>query len=105
MDDFGADGSCLNALSTIPVDVVKMDKLFMKHGSLEERDKILIKNVIHMANELQKVVLCEGVETQEQRDYITSVGCDIWQGYLCSKPIPVDEFERFMKNNEIQALG
>ena len=104
MDDFGADGSCLNALSTIPVDVVKMDKVFMKRGSLEKADKILIKNVIRMVNELQKVVLCEGVETDVQKKFISSVGCDVWQGYLCSKPLPVDEFENLIKNRPVQAV-
>ena len=94
MDDFGADSSNLYALSTIPVDVVKMDKVFLRRGTLSEQDKIIISSVVDMTNKLQKQILCEGVETEEQKTFLTSVGCHAWQGYLCSKPVPIVEFER-----------
>lgn len=98
MDDFGAEGSSLNALSTIPVDVIKMDRVFMKKKQLERKDKVIISNVIKMANELEKEIICEGVETEAQRNFITDAGCDSWQGYLKSKPVPVGEFEAMIEH-------
>lgn len=104
MDDFGTGYSSLNAISTMPVDVIKMDKIFMKNDGFQKNDRIIITHIITMANELQKKVLCEGVETDEQKEFIASVGCDSWQGYLFSKPVPMPEFEQIILHNEIQAI-
>lgn len=104
MDDFGKGYSSLNAISTMPVDVIKMDRIFMKEDGLRENDRIIITHIITMANELQKKVLCEGVETDEQKAFIASVGCDSWQGFLFSKPVPIPEFEDMILHKEIQAI-
>ena len=104
MDDFGTGYSSLNAISTMPVDVIKMDKIFMKNDGFRKNDRIIITHIITMANELQKKVLCEGVETDEQKEFISSVGCDSWQGYLFSRPVPIPEFEQIMLKSEIQAI-
>ena len=104
MDDFGTGYSSLNAISTMPVDVIKMDRIFMKQDGLRKNDKIIITHIITMANELQKKVLCEGVETVEQKNFITSVGCDSWQGYLFSKPVPIIEFENIMEESDIEPV-
>ena len=105
MDDFGTGYSSLNAISTMPVDVIKMDKIFMKDDGLRKNDKIIISHIITMANELEKRVLCEGVETTEQKDFISSVGCDSWQGYLFSKPIPIKDFEELLEHSEVEAIS
>lgn len=104
MDDFGTGYSSLNAISTMPVDVIKMDKIFMKEDGFRENDRIIITHIITMANELQKKVLCEGVETNEQKEFISSVGCDCWQGYLFSRPVPIPEFERIILQSELQSI-
>ena len=104
MDDFGTGYSSLNAISTMPVDVIKMDKIFMKEDGFQENDRIIISHIITMANELQKKVLCEGVETDEQKEFISSVGCDCWQGYLFSRPVPIPEFERLILHSELQTI-
>ncbi len=98
MDDFGSGYSSLNMISSIPIDVLKIDGVFMRRGKeLNKNDKIVLHNVINMAKELQMVVLCEGVETREQVDFLKEAGCDVIQGYFFGKPMPIDEFESFIE--------
>ena len=99
MDDFGSGYSSLNLLSKLPIDVIKLDKVFLKEHNLKENDKIIISCVIEMARRLQITSLCEGVETLEQSDYLAQIGCEIQQGYYFSKPIPQREFEVFVNEN------
>lgn len=101
MDDFGSGYSSLNLLSGLPIDIIKLDKVFLKKASanearLKENDKIIISCVVDMARRLKITSLCEGVETPEQSDYLAEIGCEIQQGYYFSKPIPQEEFEEFI---------
>lgn len=101
MDDFGSGYSSLNLLSGLPIDIIKLDKVFLKEasvndGKLKENDKIIISCVVDMAKRLKITSLCEGVETPEQSDYLSEIGCEIQQGYYFSKPIPQEEFEIFI---------
>ena len=96
MDDFGSGYSSLNLLSRLPIDIIKLDRVFLKDNVLQESDKIIISCVVDMAKRLSITSLCEGVETLEQSDYLKEVGCQIQQGYYFSKPIPQEEFEQFM---------
>ena len=96
MDDFGSGYSSLNLLSRLPIDIIKLDKVFLKDDTLQESDKIIISCVVDMAKRLSITSLCEGVETPEQSDYLKQIGCQIQQGYYFSKPIPQEEFELFM---------
>lgn len=96
MDDFGSGYSSLNLLSGLPIDVIKLDKVFLKADSFKENDKIIISCVVDMARRLRITSLCEGVETLEQSNYLSEIGCEIQQGYYFSKPIPQEEFETFM---------
>lgn len=98
MDDFGSGYSSLNLLSRLPIDIIKMDRVFLKDKDLHESDKIIISCVVDMARKLKITSLCEGVETQEQSEYLKKVGCQILQGYYFSKPIPEEEFVRFLEN-------
>lgn len=100
MDDFGSGYSSLNLLSRLPIDIIKLDKVFLKDDNLQENDKIIISCVVDMAKRLQITSLCEGVETSEQSAYLKEVGCQIQQGYYFSRPIPQDMFEKFMDENE-----
>ena len=100
MDDFGSGYSSLNLLSRLPIDIIKLDKVFLKDDNLQESDKIIISCVIDMAKRLQITSLCEGVETLEQSDYLKEAGCQIQQGYYFSRPIPQEEFEKFMDEND-----
>lgn len=99
MDDFGSGYSSLNLLSRLPIDIIKLDRVFLKDNVLQESDKIIISCVVDMAKRLRITSLCEGVETPEQSDYLKEVGCEIQQGYYFSKPIPREEFEELMDQN------
>lgn len=96
MDDFGSGYSSLNLLSRLPIDVIKLDRVFLKDSTLQENDKIIISCVVDMAKRLSITSLCEGVETLEQSDYLKEIGCQIQQGFYFSRPVPQEEFERML---------
>lgn len=102
MDDFGSGYSSLNLLSRLPIDVIKLDKVFLKDDNLQESDKIIISCVVDMAKKLRIVSLCEGVETIEQSDYLKEIGCQIQQGYYFSKPVPQEQFEEIMDAEQVR---
>lgn len=93
MDDFGSGYSSLNMLKDIRVDVLKIDMLFLYKAKDVERSRIIIKQVVVLARELGMTVVIEGVETEEQLKFLLETGCDIFQGYYFSKPIPCAAFE------------
>ena len=95
LDDFGTGYSSLNILTELPLDVVKIDKSFIS-GELEETKQVVLKKIVELANSLEMEVICEGVETQEQADYLHSIGCDNIQGYLFSKPVEAVDFEKLI---------
>lgn len=92
MDDFGSGYSSLNVLTKLPLDVLKLDKEFLKDFTEDSEEKIIIPSIIDMARKLKLSVVCEGVETMEQVQFLKDVGCDYAQGYFYSKPIPVSKF-------------
>ncbi|MCI8773105.1 MAG: EAL domain-containing protein [Lachnospiraceae bacterium] len=100
MDDFGSGYSSLNLLSRLPIDIIKLDKVFLQdeeaENRLKENDKIIISCIIDMARKLSITSLCEGVETPEQSDYLSQIGCELQQGYYFSRPIPESDFEIFI---------
>lgn len=91
IDDFGTGYSSLNMLRSFSVDVLKIDKSFI--DNLDERNKIVLSNVIRMAQELNMEVVAEGVETNEQASFLGQIGCHTLQGYLFDKPLPKNDFE------------
>ncbi len=107
MDDFGSGYSSLNTLKTLPVDVLKVDMLFLrniKDADTVLKSSIILSNVINMALEMGLSVITEGVETEEQKQFLEECGCHQFQGYFFSKPIPVSEFEdKFIKKDEVKA--
>lgn len=108
LDDFGAGYSSLNILKNIPIDIIKLDKLFLDKRDISEKGKIVIKNIINMANELGLEVVAEGVEFLEQSQFLKSVGCEVVQGYLYGKPMNIREFEKlemFNGNEYIKSIS
>lgn len=97
MDDFGSGYSSLNLLSEIPIDVIKLDRCFLRTGEITEKQKIILTSIINMANQLKMTSLCEGVETMVQSEFLAEIGCDIQQGYYFSKPVPRDAFEKALE--------
>lgn len=98
MDDFGSGYSSLNMLKDIEVDVLKIDMKFLlsTSNSNKKRSMDIITSVVQMAKKLSLPTIAEGVETNEQVDFLTEVGCDYAQGYFFSKPIPVSEYEKLL---------
>jgi diguanylate cyclase (GGDEF)-like protein len=97
MDDFGSGYSSLNLLKEMPISILKIDRLFLNETSNSSRGKLIIKSVIELAKNLQINVVCEGVETKENEAFLKSVSCEMAQGYLYGKPIPMEEFNQLIR--------
>lgn len=93
MDDFGAGYSSLNTLRELPVNVLKIDKEFLRESDASERSRTIIRNIVNMSRDLSISVVCEGVETENQLAFLRSVGCDYAQGYYFAKPMPLVQYE------------
>lgn len=94
MDDFGTGYSSLSMLQEMRVDVLKLDRSFLKDGRLDdERSKIVIYNVIRMAKDLNMMIVSEGIETEQELKMMRDLDCDFAQGYLFDKPLVHNEFE------------
>ena len=96
LDDFGAGYSSLNLLKNLSIDIVKLDIMFFRKSSDIRRERIVISNIIHMAKELHIKAIAEGVEFTETVDFLKSAGCDIIQGYVFARPMPLEDFERLL---------
>ena len=96
IDDFGTGYSSLNLLKELPVDIIKIDKSFLDETESSETSKIIIRKTVELTQELDKTVVCEGVETENQADYLRGIRCDMAQGYLYAKPMPMEEFEKLL---------
>ena len=93
MDDFGSGYSSLNMLSAMPVDVLKMDRAFIRRIGDSEKDAHLIALLLGIAGNLKIPVVAEGVETKEQLELLRKLGCPLVQGFYFSRPLPAREFE------------
>ncbi len=96
MDDFGSGYSSLNMLKDMPVDVLKIDMKFLGKTGDKNRANTIVKNIIHLSEELGISALTEGVETKEQYEVLSLMGCSLFQGYYFSKPLPQEEFEKLL---------
>lgn len=97
MDDFGSGYSSLNMLTTIPIDVLKMDMKFVKNMLNDSKSLKLVTLVMDIAKFLNVPVVAEGVESKEQLDTLHEMGCEIIQGFYFSRPVPAEEFEAFIQ--------
>lgn len=95
LDDMGSDYSALRMLLVEGIDIVKLDRSFVLQMDTF-KGRTLIENVIKMSHDLGYTCVAEGVETDEQREKLKQMGCDMYQGYLLSKPVPIEEFEKLM---------
>ena len=96
MDDFGSGYSSLNILKDLPVDLIKLDMIFMS-GDIGGRGGTILSSIVQMAKWLDTPVIAEGVETVELADYLKSIGCSYIQGYLYSKPLEENDFIEYTK--------
>lgn len=94
LDDFGTGYSALSYLKKFDIDFLKIDQSFVRNLAPDSSDMALCEAIILMAHKLGIKVIAEGVETVEQRDLLAAVGCDYAQGYLYSRPVPAQDFEK-----------
>ncbi len=93
MDDFGSGYSSLNMLKNMPIDVIKIDMVFLRNSEQDDKSLMILHNIINMSTDLRIVPLTEGVETEKQYDDLSKMGCKLFQGYFFAKPMPVADFE------------
>jgi len=98
IDDFGTGYSSLSYLKKFPLDVLKIDRSFVMDIVTDPNDAAIVQAIAVMAKTLNLKILAEGVETEEQLDFIRKAGCEVYQGYLYSKPIPVQEIVALFQN-------
>ncbi len=97
MDDFGSGYSSLNMLRSLNVDIIKLDAQFLHINESESRKGIsILESIINMARSMTIPVIVEGVETQEQIEFLSNIGCRYMQGYFFYRPMPVEEFEELI---------
>ena len=101
IDDFGTGYSSLAYLSALPMDQLKIDQSFVRNIGIKEKDAAIIRTIIDMARTLDMEVLAEGVETPVQRKYLLQHGCELFQGYLFSRPVPIAQFNALLEQGHI----
>ena len=97
VDDFGTGYSSLAQLKRFPIDVLKIDQGFIRDIPQSEDDMAISAAIIAMGHSMGLSVLAEGVETEGQLAFLRERGCDSYQGYLCSRPVPADEFVALLR--------
>ncbi len=101
MDDFGSGYSSLNVLSSINVDVIKLDADFLRMEDAGKRKSIhIVESIVNMAKTMSIPIIAEGVETREQVEFLESLGCRYIQGYFFYRPMPAEEFEGIIESGE-----
>ena len=102
MDDFGSGYSSLNVLKDIPVDELKLDREFLLPAQDGERRDTIVRNIIHLAQDLGIATVAEGVETEGQAKFLQECGCDIAQGYYFARPMPPDKMEELLQTSKTE---
>lgn len=99
MDDFGTGYSSLAYLTKLPLDQLKIDQSFVRNIGVKPNDAVITQTIIGMAKNLDMEVIAEGVETETQRTFLEKYDCQLFQGYLFSKPVEIKQFEQLLNTN------
>ena len=103
IDDFGTGYSSLAYLKRFPIDVLKIDRAFVRDITLNSDDASIVKAILALAKALNLHVIAEGIETREQYDYLKELGCDEGQGYMYARPMPLDDLLKFIREKQSEA--
>lgn len=105
IDDFGKGYSSLAYLREFAIDILKIDRAFIEGLPDNRSDNELAITIINLGQNLGLSVLAEGVETEQQRAFLERHGCDAWQGYLCSAPLPADQIPALLERHDVRDAG
>lgn len=94
IDDFGSGYSSLNVLKDLPFDVLKLDGVFLRNSYDVSRSQEIVRSIIEMAKRIHLKTVAEGVESEEQLSFLKEVGCDMIQGFVFARPMPISEFDK-----------
>lgn len=102
VDDFGTGHSSLSRLRDLPVKILKIDRSFVNNACEDQRDQQIVAAIIKMGHTLNKRIIAEGIETEEQMELLKSLDCDEGQGFLFARPMPAEQLIPFLRKKEIQ---
>jgi len=100
MDDFGSGYSSLNMLKEAPVDILKLDMKFLSGRDEYDRERHILASMVHLATAIGMKVVAEGIETEEQVNYLKKIHCEYGQGYYYARPMPLEEFKELEHRQE-----
>ena len=103
VDDFGTGYSSLAHLKRFPLDVLKIDRYFVKDIEHDSVNEALVRSILALCHDLNLDTVAEGVETREQLDCLQKLGCKIVQGYYMSRPVPAHQFAALLNRNWLYA--
>ncbi len=104
LDDFGSAYSSLNCLKDLPLDVIKIDKIFLDSTADTSKGRAIVAKVVELIKSLRMVPVIEGVEDKEQVEFLKKLSCDIGQGYFFAKPLPAEEYTEFIHSSQLLQL-
>ena len=105
VDDFGVGYSSMSMIKDVPFSEIKIDRSFISSDSISDRDMIMMKHIITLADDLGMTTIAEGVETKEQIELLKKYGCYRAQGYIFDKPLIKDDFEKVLDNPDYSSRG
>jgi len=100
MDDFGTGYSSLSHLKQLPIDIVKIDRSFIRETPGDRDDVEIVTAIIAMSQQLKLMVVAEGIEQRDQKQFLQQLGCAVGQGFFYSKPLVADDLEAWMSKRQ-----